>query len=79
MHSWIRKNQTMPASGEKSGLRTQKDLRPNSNDEINISIYQGTDNAEGTRASNQTWVSTVKLTGNHISKLLPKNSEVNLF
>ena len=30
----------MPASGEKSGLRTQKDLRPNSNDEINISIYQ---------------------------------------
>ena len=75
----LEKNQTMPASGEKSGLRTQKDLRPNSNDEINISIYQGTDNAEGTRASNQTWVSTVKLTGNHISKLLPKNSEVNLF
>ena len=75
----LEKNQTMPASGEKSGLRTQKDLRPNSNDEINISIYQGTDTAEGTRASNQTWVSTVKLTGNHISKLLPKNSEVNLF
>ena len=73
----LEKNQTMPASGEKSGLRTQKDLRPSSNDEINISIYQGTDTAEGTRASNQTW-GTVKLTGNHISKLLPKNSEVNL-
>lgn len=75
----LAKNQTMPASGEKSGLRTQKDLRPGSDDEINISIYQGTDDAEGTRASNQTWVATVKLTGNDISKLLPKNSEVSLF
>ena len=75
----LERNQTMPASGEKSALRTQKDIRPGSNDEINISIYQGTDDAEGTRASNQTWVSTVKLTGNEISKLLPKNSEVSLF
>jgi len=75
----LEKNQTMPASGEKSGLRTQKDLRPGSNDEINISIYQGTDDAEGTRASNQTWINTVKLSGSHIPKLLPKNSEVSLF
>jgi molecular chaperone DnaK len=75
----LEKGQTMPASGEKSGLKTQKDLRPNTSDEINISIYQGNINAEGTRAINHTWVSTVKLTGNDISKLLPKNSEVNLF
>jgi molecular chaperone DnaK len=75
----LEKNQTMPASGEKAGLRTQKDIRPGSNDEINISIYQGTDEAEGTRASNQTWVNTVKLSGNDISKLLPKNTEVSLF
>ena len=73
------KNQTMPASGEKAGLRTQKDIRPGSNDEINISIYQGTELADDTRASNQTWVATVKLTGNDISKLLPKNTEVSLF
>ena len=75
----LEKNQTMPASGEKSALRTQKDIRPGSNDEVSISIYQGTDEAEGTRASNQTWVATVKLSGNDISKLLPKNSEVSLF
>ena len=75
----LERNQTMPASGEKAGLRTQKDIRPGSNDEINISIYQGTDEADDTRASNQTWVATVQLTGNDISRLLPKNSEVNLF
>ena len=74
----LEKNNTMPASGEKSGLPTQKDIRPGTDDHINISIYQGED-AEGTRASNQTWVSTVQLTGNDIGKLLPKNSEVNLF
>ena len=48
-------------------------------DEINISIYQGPDKAEGTRANNQTWVNTVRLTGQDIPKLLPKGSEVNLF
>lgn len=74
----LEKNNTMPASGEKSGLPTQKDIRPGTDDFINISIYQGED-AEATRASNQTWVSTVQLTGHDIGKLLPKNSEVNLF
>ena len=75
----LEKGQTMPANGEKSGLKTLKDLRPASSDEVSISIYQGTIEAEGTRASNQTWVSTVRLTGNDIGKLLPKGSEVNLF
>jgi len=75
----LEKGQTMPASGEKSGLKTQKDLRPNTSDEINISIYLGDIDAEGTRAINHTWISTVKLTGHDISKLLPKNSDVNLF
>ena len=75
----LEKGQTMPASGEKSGLKTLKDLRPGSSDEINISIYQGPDEAEGTRANNQTWVNTVRLTGQDIPKLLPKGSEVNLF
>ena len=77
--SGLEKNNTMPASGEKAGLKTQKDIRPLSNDEISISIYQGTEKAEDTRAVNQTWVATVKITGNDIGKLLPKNSEINLF
>ena len=75
----LEKGQTMPANGEKSGLKTLKDLRPGTSDEINISIYQGTIEAEETRANNQTWVSTVRLTGQDIGKLLPKGSEVNLF
>jgi molecular chaperone DnaK len=77
--SGLEKGQTMPANGEKSGLKTLKDIRPGSSDEVNISIYQGGIDAERTRASNQTWVSTARLTGNDIGKLLPKGSEVNLF
>lgn len=75
----LEKGQTMPANGEKSGLKTLKDIRPGSSDEVNISIYQGTIEAEGTRANNQTWVSSVRLNGKDIGKLLPKGSEVNLF
>ena len=75
----LEKGQTMPANGEKSGLKTLKDLRPGSSDEIKISIYQGTREAEGTRAINQAWVSTLSLTGQDIGKLLPKGSEVSLF
>ncbi len=75
----LEKGQTMPANGERTGLKTLKNIRPGSSDEINISIYQGNIDAEGTRASNQTWVSTARLTGKDIGKLLPKESEVNLF
>tara|TARA_Y100000766_G_C18909704_1_gene607742 strand:+ start:1448 stop:3970 length:2523 start_codon:yes stop_codon:yes gene_type:complete len=74
----LEKGQTMPATGEKPNLKTLIDLKPGSNDEINISIYQGTVEAEGTRAINQLWVSTAVLSGNDISKLLPKGSDVNL-
>ena len=75
----LNKNVTMPASGEISGLKTQKDLRPGTDDFINISIYQGSQEAENTRAVNQLWVSTIQITGNDISKFLPKNSEVSIF
>ena len=75
----LEKGVTMPASGEKTGLKTKKDIRPGTKDEINISIYQGGNDAEETRAINQAYVHTVKLLGMDISKLLPKNSEVNLF
>ena len=74
----LEKGQTMPATGEKSNLKTIKDVRPGTDDEINIAIYQGNKDAEGTRAINQTWVHTAKLSSNDISKLLPKGSEVNL-
>lgn len=75
----LEKNNTFPASGQKSGLKTLKDLRPGSNDEIRIPIYQGTIEAEGTRSENCDFVHTVKITGKEIPKLLPKGSEVNIF
>ena len=76
----LEKGQTMPANGEKSGLKTLKDLRPGSSDEISIAIYQGSINPEGTRANNHIWVNTVRLRGmDDIPKLLPQGSEVNLF
>ena len=74
----LEKGQTMPATGEKPNLKTLIDLKPGTDDEITISIYQGTSAAEGTRAINQLWVSTAVLSGNDISKLLPKGSDVNL-
>ena len=74
----LEKGQTMPATGEKPNLKTLIDLKAGTNDEITISIYQGTVEAEGTRAINQLWVSTAILSGNDISKLLPKGSDVNL-
>lgn len=75
----LEKGQTMPANGEKSGLKTLKDLRPGTSDEIKIAIYQGSINADGTRANNHIWVNTVQLTGMDIPKLLPQGSDVNLF
>ena len=74
----LEKGQTMPANGMISGLKTQKDIRPGSDDTINVSIYQGSVDAEDTRASSQLWVHTVKFTGNEISRLLPKDSEANI-
>ena len=74
----LEKGQTMPATGEKPNLKTLIDLKPGTDDEITISIYQGTSAAEGTRAINQLWVSTAILSGHDISKLLPKGSDVNL-
>tara|TARA_Y100000768_G_scaffold376991_1_gene349707 strand:- start:7893 stop:10415 length:2523 start_codon:yes stop_codon:yes gene_type:complete len=74
----LEKGKKYPAKGEKEGLTTQIDLKPGSNNEINIPIYEGTIDAEGTRAVNQLWVATAILSGKDIPKLLPKGSSVNL-
>lgn len=75
----LEKNNTFPASGQKSGLKTLKDLRPESDDEIEVSIYQGPAEAQGTRAFNCDFVHTIKLKGSDVPKLLPKGSEINIF
>ena len=74
----LEKGKKYPAKGEKEGLTTQIDLKPGSNNEINIPIYEGTIDAKGTRAVNQLWVATAILSGKDIPKLLPKGSSVNL-
>ena len=75
----VEKNNTYPANGEKSGLKTLKDLLPGSKSEIKIPIYQGEIDAEDTRCINCTPVHTIKIKGGDIPKLLPKGSEINIF
>ena len=74
----LEKGQKYPAKGEKEGLTTQIDLKPGSNNEINIPIYEGTIDAAETRAVNQLWVATAILSGKDIPKLLPKGSAINI-
>jgi len=75
----LEKNNTFPASGQKSGLKTLKDLIPGSSDEIEIPVYQGPKEANGTRAQNCDYVHTFKIKPSDIPKLLPKGSEINIF
>ena len=75
----LNKNATLPATGDMSGLKTQKETRPGTDDEILIPIYMGEDGADGTRASSHTHVHTAKIKANDLPKLLPVNSEVNIF
>ena len=73
------KNSTLPATGDMSGLKTQQEIRPGTDDGILIPIYMGEDGADGTRASSHTHVHTAKIKANDLPKLLPVNSEVNIF
>lgn len=75
----LEKNNTFPANGEKSGLKTLTDIRPGSSDEIIIPVYQGDKEAEDTRAINSVFVHTIIIKGTELRRLLPKGSEVNVF
>lgn len=73
------KNQSTPAIGTKNGLKTQKTIRPGlTEDSIKIAIYQGEHNAQGTRAVHNEHVYDVIITGEHLPKLLPEGSDVEL-
>ena len=74
----LQKNQTLPATGEMIGLKTQTEIRPGTDDHFKIPIYMGDDGAEGTRASSHTHVFTALIDGKELPKLLPVNSEINI-
>lgn len=75
----LERNKSLPAVGTYNALKTQKDVRPgNSEDVITIPIYQGENNAEGTRAIHNELVYEIEITGKELPGLLPANSDVDL-
>lgn len=75
----LEKNQTVPATGVITKLKTQRAIRPGMiNDFIVIPIYQGDYYAEGTTAIHSTHVNDVRITGETLPSLLPEGSEVEI-
>ena len=75
----LEKNASLPATGLKSDLKTQKQIRPGmAEDFIKIPLFQGKHGAEGTRAIYNEHVYDVIISGNDLPALLPQNSEVDL-
>lgn len=75
----LEKTKQLPASGVLSNLRTPRQIRPGMKEDfLEISIYQGDENSEGTRAVHNHHVNTIFITGNDFPSLLPENSEVDI-
>lgn len=75
----LEKSKQLPAAGNLSSLKTPRQIRPGMKDDyLEISIYQGEENSEGTRAVHNHHVSTIFITGNEFPALLPENSEVDI-
>ena len=75
----LEKNQSTPATGTTNGLKTQRQIRPGDNEDfLKVAIYQGGHDAEGTRAIHNDHVYDVIITGEHLPKLLPEGSDVDL-
>ncbi len=75
----LEKNKSLPATGTKNGLKTQKQIRPGMDtDFIKIPIYQGEHGADGTRAIYNEHVYDIIISGSDLPALLPENSDVDL-
>lgn len=75
----LEKNQSLPATGIKNGLKTQKQIRPGmESDFIKIPIYEGEHASDGTRAIYNEHVSDIIINGTDFPALLPENSDVDL-
>lgn len=71
----LEKNKTLPALGVYNDLETSKQIRPGMDDFIEIPIYQGD---PYTKATLNNHVSTIRITGEELPHLVPKDSLVNL-
>jgi len=75
----LEKNKSLPVTGIKNDLKTQKPIRPGmSSDFIKIPLYQGEHGAEGTRAIYNDHIYDVIISGEDLPALLPENSSVDL-
>jgi molecular chaperone DnaK len=71
----LEKNKTLPAIGVFNDLKSKKQIRPGMDDYIDIPIYQG---EPFTKAILNNHVSTIRITGNDLPRLLVENSIANL-
>ncbi|MCH8487775.1 MAG: Hsp70 family protein [Candidatus Cyclonatronum sp.] len=75
----LEKNKSLPVTGVKNDLKTQKAIRPGlSSDYIKIPLYQGEYGAEGTRAIYNDHIYDIIISGEDLPALLPENSLVEL-
>jgi len=75
----LEKNKSLPVTGIKNDLKTQKPIRPGmSSDFIKIPLYQGDHGAEGTRAIYNDHRYDIIISGEDLPALLPENSSVDL-
>ena len=75
----LEKNKSLPATGVKNALKTQRSIRPGIRaDFIKIPLYQGEYGAEGTRAIYNHHVYDLIISGEELPSLLPENSDVDL-
>src|SRR5690554_546831 len=74
----LEKNKSLPVTGVKNDLKTQKPIRPGmSSDIIKIPLYQGEYGSEGTRAIYNDHRYDVIISGEDLPALLPENSSVD--
>lgn len=77
--SGLEKNKSLPATGTKNGLKTQKQIRPGmDSDFIKIPLYQGEHGSDGTRAIYNEHVYDIIISGADLPAFLPENSDVDL-
>lgn len=75
----LEKSKQLPASGNLSKLKTPRQIRPGMDEDfLEISIYQGEHDCEGSRAIHNHHVNTILITGSDLPSLLPENSEVDI-
>lgn len=75
----LEKNKLTPAIGIRNGLRTSSQIRPgNKSDFMRIPLYQGENNAEGSRAIYNEHVYNIDISGEDLPGLLPANSTFDL-